>query len=263
MSQYFKQSQPLSSTEYVTIKRCGFTLIELLVVISIITILIALLLPALRKAKDNTNTISCMSNQRQIGLAINVFANDHKGYAPGAARYSRNGVNQCVPFDPSWESAVSTCSLIALNYLNAPKTLYHCPTTMQRRAEYADNLQASFGWRMGFAYRFNGSVFGNKRLPNYLGTYWRDTTLKTRRLFSLESPEKLAAFTDAISFADYAGTGSQIDTNYQASMSATPTHHNRTTSNVYWADGHVSVVNSINKKIPTNYEWEVGLPANW
>ena len=66
-------------------RRRGFTLIELLVVISIIALLIALLLPALARAQDLANTIVCASNERQITLATMEWANEHQGYAPGAA----------------------------------------------------------------------------------------------------------------------------------------------------------------------------------
>ena len=61
---------------------CGFTLVELLVVISIIALLVAILLPALNKARQQAQATACLANLHQIGLATVFYANDWNDYLP-------------------------------------------------------------------------------------------------------------------------------------------------------------------------------------
>jgi prepilin-type N-terminal cleavage/methylation domain-containing protein/prepilin-type processing-associated H-X9-DG protein len=62
--------------------RGGFTLVELLVVIGIIALLIAMLLPALNRAKESAKTVQCASNMRQMGAAFIAYAQDFKNKFP-------------------------------------------------------------------------------------------------------------------------------------------------------------------------------------
>lgn len=77
-------------------RKCsGFTLIELLVVIAIIALLMAILMPALNRAKAQAREMACRSNLKQIGLAAQMYADVWAGYVP-------RGINASNPNPTAW-----------------------------------------------------------------------------------------------------------------------------------------------------------------
>jgi len=82
------------------IKTDGFTLIELLVVISIIALLLSILMPALNKVRMQAQLVTCLSNEKQISLAVLMYSNDYKDTLPDATTFY--GWTRPIGYDNGW-----------------------------------------------------------------------------------------------------------------------------------------------------------------
>lgn len=86
-------TQPQAKVVLISVRRSAFTLIELLVVISIIALLISILLPALRNAREAARLAACQSTLRQYGVAVASYQADERDHFPFIAQYTDNGTS--------------------------------------------------------------------------------------------------------------------------------------------------------------------------
>jgi prepilin-type N-terminal cleavage/methylation domain-containing protein len=107
----------------------GFTLVELLVVIGIISVLIAMLLPALSKAQEAARRTACLSNLRQLGTVFQMYAQQFKGAVPIGYMDQRQ-FSYVINWNNANGTKVSQMGLLVLaKMLPAPRAFY-CPSEM-------------------------------------------------------------------------------------------------------------------------------------
>ena len=146
--------------------KTGFTLIELLVVIAIIAILAAMLLPALSKAKKKAQQIQCMSNLKQIGLAMVMYVSDYNDNFPasgsnGEGWHTEDWIYWQRPGDTA-QRLLSQSQLVVIMRTGMSSNIFICPAVQKppniNSYPFSYSMNANANMADGFALQYNGNT---------------------------------------------------------------------------------------------------------
>lgn len=221
-------------------KRKGFTLIELLVVIAIIALLLAILMPSLKKAKAKAQQVFCKNNCKTLGMANAMYAHEHDGYF--VSNHDK-GLPKVWDREPIWCTNQTYIGYIAISKDDAGWAVkkgsfelpekYHCPSAKMR-----DWDDPSWGnWVVRTTYGMNGYDG-----PHFFGSNaWRSTKIRnpSGKMIFIDGSDILATFYGAAYKTkwDISGDYYRDPENPNGALRMTSYRHSEK-ANITFADGH-------------------------
>ena len=121
-------------------KRTGFTIVEVLVVAAIVTVLAALLLPALGRAREAARRVVCASNLKEIGVALHLYLQDYNGTFPIAQDPVSTDPYYWLWMGRGWRGLLES-------YLSRELRVLYCPSDLKAIERWEST---SYGYSMAF-----------------------------------------------------------------------------------------------------------------